>query len=140
MHAEDSLFDLIARIAAARTLGCHITLSAPGDVAMKRLVWIRQAIAGFEDVIDLVEEEDQRLTDVIRAGGTDRVRYAAPERVPSEILSVAAGSGIFIARAPVVSEGRVELLWYLREQSISCDYHRYGNLGSRSFEQRAAVV
>jgi RHH-type proline utilization regulon transcriptional repressor/proline dehydrogenase/delta 1-pyrroline-5-carboxylate dehydrogenase len=31
-------------------------------------------------------------------------------------------------------------LWYLREQSISTDYHRYGNLGSRADEARADVA
>jgi hypothetical protein len=28
----------------------------------------------------------------------------------------------------------------VREQSISTDYHRYGNLGIRADEQRAAVM
>ncbi len=37
-------------------------------------------------------------------------------------------------------EGRVELLWYVQEQCISFDYHRYGNLGPRSGEERAAVL
>lgn len=138
-HADDSLFDLIARIAAARTLGCRVTLSTPDDVALAKLGGLRQEIAGFGNAIDLVEEDDRRLAEVIRIGGTERVRYAAPDRVPMEILGAAPGSGIFIARAPVVAEGRVELLWYLREQSISRDYHRYGNLGSRSSEQRATI-
>ncbi len=38
-----------------------------------------------------------------------------------------------------VREGRLELLWYVREQSISTDYHRYGNLGIRADEARAQV-
>ena len=36
----------------------------------------------------------------------------------------------------MLAEGRLELLWYLREQSISIDYHRYGNLGMRVNEAR----
>ena len=32
------------------------------------------------------------------------------------------------------------MLWYVREQSISHDYHRYGNLGERSAETRATVA
>jgi RHH-type transcriptional regulator, proline utilization regulon repressor / proline dehydrogenase / delta 1-pyrroline-5-carboxylate dehydrogenase len=39
----------------------------------------------------------------------------------------------------VSGEGRLELLWYVREQSISTDYHRYGNLGVRAAETRAEV-
>jgi RHH-type transcriptional regulator, proline utilization regulon repressor / proline dehydrogenase / delta 1-pyrroline-5-carboxylate dehydrogenase len=40
----------------------------------------------------------------------------------------------------VLAEGRVELLWYLQEQSLSHIYHRYGNLGRRSEEERAPVL
>jgi RHH-type transcriptional regulator, proline utilization regulon repressor / proline dehydrogenase / delta 1-pyrroline-5-carboxylate dehydrogenase len=40
----------------------------------------------------------------------------------------------------VSAEGRLEMLWYLREQSISIDYHRYGNLGVRAGENRAPVM
>ena len=32
--------------------------------------------------------------------------------------------------------GRVELMWYVREQSVCVDYHRYGNLGARGDESR----
>ncbi len=32
--------------------------------------------------------------------------------------------------------GRIELLWYLTEQSLSVSYHRYGNLGGRTGEER----
>jgi RHH-type proline utilization regulon transcriptional repressor/proline dehydrogenase/delta 1-pyrroline-5-carboxylate dehydrogenase len=74
---------------------------------------------------------------VIRAGQTERVRYAAPDRVPAQIFEAAREVGLFTARASVLAEGRIELLWYLREQSISRDYHRYGNLGERAEEERA---
>ena len=46
----------------------------------------------------------------------------------------------FIGRVPVLAHGRIELLWYVREQSISNDYHRYGNLGGRGSEERAPVT
>jgi RHH-type proline utilization regulon transcriptional repressor/proline dehydrogenase/delta 1-pyrroline-5-carboxylate dehydrogenase len=29
-------------------------------------------------------------------------------------------------------DGRIELLHYIQEQSVSHNYHRYGNLGERS--------
>ena len=52
----------------------------------------------------------------------------------------AVGNAVHIWRVdgaePVLAEGRMELLWYLREQSVCLDYHRYGNLGERSSEQR----
>ena len=36
----------------------------------------------------------------------------------------------------VSQHGRIELLWYVREQSVSQVYHRYGNLGVRAGEER----
>ena len=36
----------------------------------------------------------------------------------------------------VMANGRLELLHFLREVSISRDYHRYGNLGEREGEKR----
>ena len=61
-----------------------------------------------------------------------RVRYAAPDRVPEQVLRAAAEKGYYIARAPVVMEGRLELIHYVLNQSICDNYHRYGNLGERA--------
>ena len=33
---------------------------------------------------------------------------------------------------PVLANGRLELRWYLREQSISNVLHRYGNVSERA--------
>ena len=64
----------------------------------------------------------------------------ASDRVPLEILCAGGEAGGGILSAPVSGEGRLEMLWYLREQSISTDYHRYGNLGLRANEPRAQVL
>ena len=70
--------------------------------------------------------------DVIQAiPEIQRIRYAAPDRVPQSIFNAAATTGFYIARAPVLMEGRIEMLHYLVNQSICHDYHRYGNLGER---------
>ena len=62
----------------------------------------------------------------------DRFRYAAPDRDPEAVLIEASRTGFFISRAPVLMEGRIELLQYFIEQSICNTYHRYGNLGERA--------
>ncbi|MDH3748768.1 MAG: proline dehydrogenase, partial [Gammaproteobacteria bacterium] len=87
--------------------------------------------------IEFVEETDDDLVSVIEECRTDRVRYADPSRVPDVVLTAVGDSGIYIARSPVLAEGRVEMLWYYKEQSISFDYHRYGTLGDRTGENRA---
>ncbi len=59
--------------------------------------------------------------------------------MPEIVFRAAAASGVYLARAPVLIQGRVELLWYVREQSISSDYHRYGNLSIREGEEGMEV-
>jgi len=85
--------------------------------------------------IELLEQADTAVAELV--GRPDvRVRYGGRGRVPAEVRRAAAAAGQWIADVPVVAAGRVELLWYLREQSISHDYHRYGNLGRRAGEPR----
>jgi RHH-type proline utilization regulon transcriptional repressor/proline dehydrogenase/delta 1-pyrroline-5-carboxylate dehydrogenase len=48
------------------------------------------------------------------------------------VLTAAATTGFYIARSPVLMEGRIEMLHYIVNQSICDDYHRYGNLGDRA--------
>ena len=56
------------------------------------------------------------------------------------VLLAGGEAGGCVIGTPVSGEGRLELLWYVCEQSISTDYHRYGNLGNRAQEQRAEVL
>jgi len=140
VHPHDTPFDLYARVCAARTAGCRVTVSVPPNGHCPVLALLETLTEPWAGAIEFVEESDEQLAEVIRAGQTDRVRYASPERVPLPVLRAAAETGLCIAGQPVRVEGRIELLWYFREQSISIDYHRYGNLGTRSHEPRADVL
>ena len=40
----------------------------------------------------------------------------------------AAATDKYIATAAPVKDGRVELIHYIKEQSISFEYHRYGSI------------
>ena len=62
---------------------------------------------------------------------------AQPACLTDATLEAVVEHYIFIADAPVLMHGRVELMWYVREQSVCVDYHRYGNLGARSDEPRS---
>ena len=48
-----------------------------------------------------------------------------------EIFDLFASQGVYIADSAPLPCGRVELLNYLQEQSVTAVYHRYGNLGDR---------
>ena len=135
----DSLFDTFARVCAARAVGCRATVSLPRGWSSAATDWLQELTDSWTAAVEFVQETDEVLADRVRAAESERVRFAAPERVPEIVFQAAAASGVYLARAPVLIQGRVELLWYLREQSISIDYHRYGNLSVREGEQRLDV-
>jgi RHH-type proline utilization regulon transcriptional repressor/proline dehydrogenase/delta 1-pyrroline-5-carboxylate dehydrogenase len=136
-HEQDDLFETFARVAAAKAARCRITVSIPQQVESQAITLLERWTESWAASIEFVEESDQQLAAAIAERQTDRVRYAAPDRVPDVIRQAAAETGLFIASAPVQAAGRIELLWYLQEQSICIDYHRYGNLGARAEEPRA---
>jgi len=140
VDAQDSAFDIFARACAAHAAGCSVVISTPPGLesdAVKRLEQLTESWAG---AIEFVEETDTQLAQAIREGQADRVRYASPDRAPLEVLQAGNVANGCVVSVPVSAEGRLELLWYVREQSISTDYHRYGNLGIRADEARAEVL
>lgn len=136
----DSPFSIFARVVAARMVGCAITVSLPHGLDYRSLVRACEASQDWAGVISFIEESDEELAAAITHRQTDRVRYASPDRVPLIVRQAAAETQVYIADAPVSGNGRIELLWYVQEQSISFDYHRYGNLGSRAAEVRSPLT
>ena len=131
LHPADSLFDVLARVAATRIAGSIGIVSIPVD--------LDNDVTGFLNGIEAREflggtlvrrQSDEMLCAVMR--DVDRIRYAAPERASALVLAAAARRGFYIARAPVMMEGRIELIHYHQNQSICDTYHRYGNLGDRT--------
>jgi RHH-type proline utilization regulon transcriptional repressor/proline dehydrogenase/delta 1-pyrroline-5-carboxylate dehydrogenase len=137
---HDTPFSVFARVTAARIAGCRITMSLAPGVDPRPLHRAHEASHGWANPLEFIEEDDEQLVEAILTHQCDRVRYASPEWVPLAVRRAAADSQIFIADAPVLAEGRVELLWYVQEQSVSFDYHRYGNLGARATEIRSPLV
>ena len=140
IHPDDSFFEIAARICAARQTGCRIAVSTPAGVATPIVDLLQTLTADWAGAIEFVEESNSELVAAIGQGAVDRIRYAHRDRVPPGVLATVADSGICLAAEPVLAEGRIELLWYLREQSVCVDYHRYGNLGVRAAEQRSPVL
>lgn len=131
LHPSDGLFETLARIAAARITGNTAVISIP--------VGLENPVTEFlqgPDARDLVGDSPVRRQDddalIASFDILQRVRYAAPDRVPAGVMRAAAERGYYIARAPVLMEGRLELIHYVRNQSVCDNYHRYGNLGERS--------
>lgn len=57
----------------------------------------------------------------------ERIRTCGAD-LPMELYQAAAKIDKYIATAPPVKEGRVELIHYIKEQSITFEYHRYGSI------------
>lgn len=134
---SDSLLSIIARAAAVIAVGGRATLSHEDGVQEDSLKLLEALTREWAADLEFVEESDEELIEAIREGQVDRVRYAATADVPIAVRKAAEEKFIYIADAPVSSSGRIELLWYVREQSLCVDYHRYGNLGFRATESRA---
>jgi RHH-type proline utilization regulon transcriptional repressor/proline dehydrogenase/delta 1-pyrroline-5-carboxylate dehydrogenase len=131
LHEDDSLFDVLGRIAAVKVSGCELEISVPTD--------LNNGVTAF-----LLGKEGERIvgdSPISRQSDTElvrhipkvqRIRYAAADRVPAAVLEEAAKTGFYVSRTKVFMEGRIELLQYFQEQSICDNYHRYGNLGERA--------
>jgi RHH-type proline utilization regulon transcriptional repressor/proline dehydrogenase/delta 1-pyrroline-5-carboxylate dehydrogenase len=140
VHGDDSTFDVFARACAAHVAGCRVVVSTPPGLHSLAVERLERLTESWAAAIEFVEESDEQIANAIRHGQVDRVRYAAPERASLDVLEAGNEANGCVVSKPVSAEGRLELLWYLREQSISTDYHRYGNLGLRADEERAPVA
>lgn len=90
------------------------------------------------DDASFVKENESELILRLLEISKPRLRFLRP---PSPLLlQILNDLGAYVHQNKVLSHGRVELLNYVREISLSHDYHRYGNLGKREFEERAPLT
>ena len=139
IDATDTWYDIVARVAAARAVGGRVFVSSPPKVHEDLLQVLHDLTEVWAAGIEFVEEDDDAVIEAIHTGAITRLRYACPDAVPDAIRKAVIGHYVHIADTPVIPIGRIELLWYVQEQSVCVDYHRYGNLGARSAEERAAI-
>ena len=137
LHPDDTSVDILARLAAALVSKADFMLSVAENVASPLIDQLAES-----DQIPLSEsafiaESDAALVARMEGAAISRLRYSCKSHVPDSVRSAAAANAIPIIDRPVLAAGRIELLWYHIEQSLSFDYHRYGNLGNRSDEQRS---
>lgn len=132
---DDSLYEILCIIAAAKMSGSSLHISLPKKVASLGLLWLMGKMALLLDSTDTFENEskEQRIQSLKQA---ERIRYLAPQNIEEEIYESASQDAIHIASEPFVPHGRVELMHFFMEQSISDSYHRYGNLGLRGLKSK----
>jgi len=125
---KDGLWTVPARVHASKLCGNSTILSLPVEMnGSQAVIDLRTKYLEVFNDIEIVYESDDGLIEKIRMKEIDQIRYSHPDLVPAVIYQAAAEvPHVYISRQPVVTNGRIELLRYLQEQTISNTYHRYG--------------
>ena len=118
----DTLNDALLVMLAANQTKTKLTVSLSDK--HHQLEVIKAKVASFHGMSLRLESEE----DFINTMSTyERVR-ACSESLSDAVYQKAAELGLCIIDSAPLAEGRIELLHYLKEQSISFEYHRYGSI------------
>ncbi|MBP6324588.1 MAG: aldehyde dehydrogenase, partial [Sulfurospirillum sp.] len=135
VSAKDSLFDVIARILGAKIAGSALHVSIEAGLENSVVSFIYENKEHLLHVNDtLVRETEEAFAKSF--GSVQKILYAHESAISAYVFEEAAKSATFIVRSQPLMEGRVELLHFFQEQSISHSYHRYGNIGARALEKK----
>lgn len=124
--------DTLRILAAALTCGCPLEISSSVEKT-NEVMWKELSL-----YLKHTEEDDLGFEKRIKQGMFKRIRLTS--KASPSLITAAAKQATSIIDDPVLINGRAELLWYLREVSISIDYHRHGNLGLREDELRRPIL
>ena len=133
IQPDDAFVDSIRVIAAALT--CRVKLEISSAVAFPSELLER--LKRFPNLIFVKESESELI---VRVGKGDIQRIRLLKEPSLQLRQALSSTGCHINLGPVLANGRLELLHYLREMSVSRDYHRYGNLGDRENEKRTPLI
>ena len=108
--------DIAIAVIASTTTGVSLCISTPTPLEFHPNVNVQN--------VKVVVESDQALADRLSRAAISRLR--APGNTSLVIAAAAHLAGIVVDTAPVVRNGRVELIHWVREQSVTECLHRYG--------------
>ncbi|MFV0561619.1 proline dehydrogenase family protein [Malaciobacter mytili] len=125
---DDTLFEVVSRILAARVSKVNFSVSIDNNPKIEE--FLKEATVLFTSKDRIVKHTDEELVEVL--GSYERIIYSDIKKVPEMIFEAATNHlETFIIRMKPMMEGRIELLNYFKEQSVSHSFHRYGNIGAR---------
>jgi RHH-type proline utilization regulon transcriptional repressor/proline dehydrogenase/delta 1-pyrroline-5-carboxylate dehydrogenase len=131
--AKSDPLDILRLAAAALTCNAKVEISFdPEELKHLPFDWLEMI-----PILGCVKETNFDFLVRVKDGKMERIRLA--EEASKELQIAATHSSVHIIDVPLLANGRLELLHFLREVAISIDYHRYGNLGSREGELRKPV-
>ncbi len=133
LNEKDPLLDHLRVIAAALTCKSPLEISWTSSTKSHALNWV-----DLVPLLRVVDETEEEFLERVKSGKMRRVRIVS--KANDALKKASAPNACHIAEEPVLSNGRFELLYYLREVALSIDYHRYGNLGLREGEIRKPIL
>jgi RHH-type proline utilization regulon transcriptional repressor/proline dehydrogenase/delta 1-pyrroline-5-carboxylate dehydrogenase len=116
-----------AAVALSQVVLAAITCEAPLTVSLSpdRVDW--RWLAELDVVQVIVEDEASLIARLLASDAVyDRLRALDP--LSTELRQTMNTAGINVVDVPVLANGRLELRYYLREQTVSQTVHRYGNI------------
>ena len=119
---KDNLADILLVMIAANTTKATLSISISEN--NPNINDVRKAIISLYGIKLVVQDETGFIEDMEEY---ERIRITSPE-VSDALYQKAAKLGQYIADKKPLIEGRIELLHYLKEQSITYEYHRYGSI------------
>ena len=130
---DDILYEMLASITAAKMVGAKVYVSVPKAPASEGLLYLVEKKSVLLDADDTFALEDETaLSEAMQ--GVQRIRFLQPPNI--SVYEAVADYALYIATEPFMEHGRIELMHYFIEQSISDSYHRYGNLGLRGLKEK----
>lgn len=131
---SDALYEMLSSISAAKLAKAKVHLSLPKKIESEALVWLinnQKNILKDDDMLRL-EDEEEMIKSMKKA---QRIRFLNPLHVSKNVYDALKNEAKHISSETFVTHGRIELLHYFVEQSVTNMYHRYGNLGARGLNK-----
>lgn len=119
---NDNLYDILLILIASHVAKTPLTLSISAEDS--KLKSIEKAVMMLLGIHLRIQSEEHFIDEMDKY---ERIRTCSPQ-LSDELYDKAAALGKHIASAKPLTEGRIELLHYLKEQSIAFEYHRYGSI------------
>ncbi|NGX34761.1 MAG: 1-pyrroline-5-carboxylate dehydrogenase [Candidatus Anoxychlamydiales bacterium] len=130
---KSSFLDAIRVVAAAITCRAGLEISYENSNKLEEFNWI-----DLLPILPNIEESEKDFIKRVKEGNIARLRLV--EKASKELQKAAALSETYIIDAPVLANGKFELLHYIKEISITYEYHRYGNFGIKESEMRRPIT
>ena len=119
VYEKDELFEVLMIMVASKISKTAMTVSI--SAADNKLNTLRTL---FDKKQIIIQNESEFIYSMEKF---ERIRTCSPD-LALEVYKKAAELGKYIASNKALAEGRVELLHYLKEQSVTFEYHRYGSI------------